>query len=261
MNPWYSLEGKTIWITGGAGYLGTPITEALDGLCKKTICFDLNGRAEALVKAKNLRNTVGYTADILDVNKVEGIVDQVCKEHGVPDGVAHLAYAGFSSGKKFEEISGASFQKTMEVALPATFIFARALADRMKAGGGPGSIVLYASMYGVVSPDVWMYKSEPANPIDYGVTKAGVLQMSRYLAVQYGHDNIRFNCITPGAFPQTQHDARRPSAFKEALAAKSPLGRCGVDREIVGPTLFLLTEGASYVTGHSLVVDGGWTIW
>jgi len=260
MNPWYSLEGKTIWITGGAGYLGTPITVALDSLCKKSICFDLNGRAEALIKEKNLTRTVGYSADVLDVNKVEGIVDKVCAEHGVPDGVAHLAYAGFSGGKKFEDITGESFTKTMAVSLPATFIFARALADRMKARGS-GSIVLFASMYGVVSPDVWMYKSEAANPIDYGVTKAGVLQMARYLSVQYGHAGVRFNCITPGAFPQTQHDARRPTAFKEALAAKSPMGRSGVDREIVGPTLFLLTEGASYVTGHSLVVDGGWTIW
>ena len=260
MTNWYSLEGKTIWITGGAGYLGSPITEALDKLCAKTVLFDLNGRAEAFVKEKGLTKTIAYSENVLDVDKVEGIVDRVCKEHGVPDGVAHLAFASASSGKKFEEITGESFTKTMAMALPATFIFARALADRMKARGH-GSIVLYASMYGVVSPDVWMYKSEAANPIDYGVSKAGVIQMAKYLAVQYGHANVRFNCVTPGAFPQTQHDHRRPTVFKEALAAKSALGRCGVDHEIVGPTLFLLTEGASYVTGHSLVVDGGWTIW
>jgi NAD(P)-dependent dehydrogenase (short-subunit alcohol dehydrogenase family) len=260
MNPWYSLEGKTIWITGGAGYLGSPITEALDSLCKKTVLFELGGRAQALIDEKKLTRTVPYSANVLDVKTIESLVDRVCREHGVPDGVAHLAYASASSGKKFEEITGESFKETMGLALPATFLFARALADRMAARGS-GSIVLFSSMYGVVSPDVWIYKTEAANPIDYGVSKAGVLQMARYLAVQYGRKGIRCNCITPGAFPQSQHDHRRPSEFKQALAAKSPLGRVGVSHEIVGPTLFLLTDGASYVTGHSLVVDGGWTVW
>jgi NAD(P)-dependent dehydrogenase (short-subunit alcohol dehydrogenase family) len=260
MNPWYSLEGKTIWITGGAGYLGTPITEALDSLCKKTVLFELEGRAEALIKEKKLTRTVPFSADVLDLDTIEATVDRACREHGVPDGVVHLAFASSSSGMHFGEITGESFRKTVATSLPATFVFARALADRM-APRCAGSIVLFASMYGLVSPDVGIYKSEAANPIDYGVSKAGILQMARYLAMQYGRQGIRCNCITPGAFPQTQHDHRRPAAFREALAAKSPLGRVGLSREIVGPTLFLLTDSASFVTGHSLVVDGGWTIW
>jgi NAD(P)-dependent dehydrogenase (short-subunit alcohol dehydrogenase family) len=84
--------------------------------------------------------------------------------------------------------------------------------------------------------------------------------MSRYFAVHYGPANIRFNCITPGPFPNPSIKKTQPEFIAE-LNKKTPLNRVGVNHEIVGPTLFLLTDSASYVTGHNLVVDGGWTIW
>jgi len=84
--------------------------------------------------------------------------------------------------------------------------------------------------------------------------------MARYFAVHYGPAGVRFNAITPGAFPNVPRQGYA-SEFIGTLAAKAPMGRIGQNTEIVGPTLFLLTDGASYVTGQSLVVDGGWTIW
>ena len=98
------------------------------------------------------------------------------------------------------------------------------------------------------------------NPIDYGAAKAAVLQMSRYLAMHYGPSGIRCNCVTPGPFPNPRVQAEHPGFITE-LGRKNPLGRIGRNAEIVGPTLFLLTDSSSFVTGHSLVVDGGWTAW
>ena len=98
------------------------------------------------------------------------------------------------------------------------------------------------------------------NPIDYGASKAAILQLSRYLAMHYGPDGIRFNCITPGPFPSLTVQKNHP-AFISELRQKTVLHRIGQNPEIVGPTLFLLTDSASFVTGHNLVVDGGWTIW
>jgi NAD(P)-dependent dehydrogenase (short-subunit alcohol dehydrogenase family) len=116
-------------------------------------------------------------------------------------------------------------------------------------------------MYGVVAPDPRIYP-EPLtpNPIDYGVAKAAILQLARYFAVHYGAAGIRFNCITPGPFPNPGVQQAHP-AFIDELAKKTALRRIGRNSEIVGPVLFLLTDSASYVTGHSLVVDGGWTAW
>ena len=96
MKPWHSLEGKTIWITGGAGYLGSAITAALDTQWAKVVCFDLPGRAEALVGEQQLTRTVPLS---LDVNRTAGLplaIDATVAAHGLPDGVVHLVTASSS---------------------------------------------------------------------------------------------------------------------------------------------------------------------
>ena len=259
MNPWYSLAGKTIWVTGGAGYLGTPITAALDAECAKVVCFDLAGKAEALVAEKKLTRTVPVTLDVNDAAGLPAAIETQVARHGVPDGVVHLAFAS-SSGKRLEQLAAEEFQRTFDHALTPIFVLCRTLAEKMKARGS-GSIVLFGSMYGLVAPDPRIYHAPMApNPIDYGASKAAVLQMARYLAVHYGPAGVRFNCVTPGPFPNPTVQKNHPT-FIADLNRKTALNRVGQNTEIVGPTLFLLSDSASYVTGHSLVVDGGWTSW
>jgi NAD(P)-dependent dehydrogenase (short-subunit alcohol dehydrogenase family) len=257
--PWHSLLGKKVWITGGAGHLGTPITTALDLAGARTVCIDLDGRADALVKTARLQNTAPLSFDVNNAAIVAERVPELCREHGVPDGVVHLAYAS-SSGKHLIDLSPAEFQRTLDLSLPSTFTLCRAVAEAMKSRGS-GSVVLFSSMYGVVSPDPRNYPPPMApNPIDYGATKAAMLQMSRYLAVHYGPAGIRFNCVVPGPFSNPATQQREPEHVAR-VAGKTALGRIGRAEEVVGPTLFLLTDSASFVTGHSLVVDGGWTAW
>lgn len=259
MSRWYSLEGKKIWVTGGAGYLGSAITVELDRVGAKVLCFDLPGRAEALVREHKLVNTVPLSADINDAATLPAALERLLAEHGVPDGVVHLVTAS-SSGKRLEVLSPDEFQRTFDLALTPSFILCRTLAERMKSRGR-GSIILFSSMYGVVAPDKGIYHDPMApNPIDYGASKAATLQLSRYLAMHYGPVGVRFNCITPGPFPNPAVQKNHPD-FIADLNKKTVLQRVGQNHEIVGPTLFLLTDSASFVTGHSLVVDGGWTIW
>jgi NAD(P)-dependent dehydrogenase (short-subunit alcohol dehydrogenase family) len=259
MNPWYSLEGKTIWVIGAAGYLGAPITEALDGMCGKVICSELEGRAAALVREKNLTRTVADSLDVTDLPGLPGAIDRVLAEHGVPDGLVYMVAAS-SRDKRLEELPLEVFQKTLDHALSPAFLVCRTVAERMKARGS-GSIVIFSSMYGVVVPDPRIYRwNMKPNPIDYGASKAATLGLARYFAVHYGPSGVRFNCITPGPFPNPTIQKTQPEFIQE-LNRKAPLGRIGFNHEIVGPTLFLLSDSASYVTGHNLIVDGGWTVW
>jgi NAD(P)-dependent dehydrogenase (short-subunit alcohol dehydrogenase family) len=259
MNPAQTFGGKSVWITGGAGFLGTPITAALDAAGAKVLCLDLSGRAEKLVADRRLSRTTGLTFDCSDATALPALIDATIAAHGVPDAIAHLSYTS-SAGKRLEQLQPDEFQRTFDLALTPTFVLCRTLAERMKPRGG-GSIVLFASMYGVVSPDPRIYVDQlTPNPIDYGASKAAVLQMARYFAVHYGPSGIRFNCVTPGAFPSPAVQSANP-VFLGELRRKTALNRVGRNEEIVGPTLFLLSDASSYVTGHSLVVDGGWTAW
>jgi NAD(P)-dependent dehydrogenase (short-subunit alcohol dehydrogenase family) len=112
-----------------------------------------------------------------------------------------------------------------------------------------------------VSPDPKVYEPPATpNPIEYGTGKAGVQQMARYLAVHWGHSDVRVNSLSPGPFPNPNIQRDNP-AFVQRIAAKTALGRIGQSGEIAGTVAFLLSDAASYVTGHNLAVDGGWTAW
>lgn len=254
-----NLAGKSIWITGGAGYLGSAITRELDAEAEQVVCIDLPGRAEALVREHHLQRTIPVTLDVNDAAALPAALDEAVAAYGLPDGVAHLAFSS-SSGHRLEDLPAEVFQATFDRSLTPTFVLGRALAEKMK-DRRAGSFVLFSSMYGIVAPDPRIYV-EPMkpNPIDYGASKAALLQLTRYFAVHYGPANLRFNAITPGPFPPAAVQAAHPQ-FAADLRAKTALNRLGVNDEIVGPTLFLLSDSAAYVTGHSLVVDGGWTSW
>lgn len=254
----FSLAHKRIWITGGAGHLGAPITRELEAQGATVVCIDLPGRAEALVRENGLTRTVPVALDVNDAAALPAAFDAIIANHGLPDGVAHLAFAS-SSGHRLETLPAAEFQQTFDRALTPTFVLCRTLAEKMKTRGS-GSIVLFASMYGIVAPDPRIYPAPlTPNPIDYGASKAALLQLSRYFAAHYGPHSVRFNCVTPGPFPNPGVQQANP-AFVNELAQKTALRRIGRNDEIVGPVVFLLSDSASYVTGHSLVVDGGWTV-
>lgn len=255
----FDLTEKEIWIFGGAGYLGSALTEALDGLCRKVVCVDLAEKAEALVQEKSLQRTRPYTFDVSRIDELEAFLDQTVEKEGVPAGVVNLTYVS-SGGTRMEDLSAANFQKPFDDSVTSYFVIGRHLAEKMKINGG-GSVVNFSSMYGHISPDPGTY-SPPMipNPIDYGASKAAISHLTRYMAVHYGKQGVRFNAVAPGPFPHPGLQEGDPD-FMAALSAKNPMGRIGRQTETVGPTIFLLSEAASFMTGQILAVDGGWTVW
>ncbi len=257
--PRFDFAGRDLWVFGGAGYLGRPVVSMLADLEARVLCADLGERAQSAVEECGWGERV--TPASLDVNEVAAVEDFVRAQvaaRGVPHGLAVLTYA--STAKPLDELTPEDFDRVNHGNLTATFVLARAVMGPM-AERGSGSVVLFSSMYGTVSPDPRVYAAPMnPNPVEYGAGKAGLQQMARYLAVHYGPRGVRCNSISPGPFPNPVIQREQPE-FVERLARKAPLGRVGQAEEIAGAVAFLLGDAASYITGHNLAVDGGWTAW
>ena len=255
----FELSERDVWVIGGAGYLGRPVVAQIVALGGRVLCADLGERAAAFVAEGTLGDVV--TPAVLDVRssaETDAFLSAQMATRGVPHGLVVMTYA--STPRRLEELSEAEFDAVNHGNLTSTFLLARAVGERMAARGS-GSIVLFSSMYGSVSPDPRVYEAPMnPNPIEYGIGKAGIQQMARYLAVHWGRSGVRVNCISPGPFPNPDIQ-RDHAAFVQRLAEKSPMGRVGQSSEIAGAVSFLLSDAASYITGQNLAVDGGWTAW
>lgn len=257
----FDLSGKVALVVGGGGYLGQPVCMALAAQGAFVVVVDLR-RESAEAAAQAIAADGGYASatalDIADETDIERVVESVAGEHGRLDVLVNCAC--LPSAKSFETAAVNDWRAALEVNLTGAFLLARA-AGRIMAGHKAGSIIQFGSMYGMVSPDPRAYDSESSvNPPDYGAAKAGVLQLVRYQAVMLADKGVRVNAVVPGAFPNpTVQRTNQP--FVERLTQRVPMGRVGKADEMAGAVVFLASDAASYVTGTSIVVDGGWTAW
>ena len=255
MSSLFDLSGRVAVVAGGAGYLGRPICKALAEHGAAVIVADINpdaakDTADALPGNSRAESRQLDAGDESSINKLFESIKQ-------PDILINLAL--FSHGKSLEDATAQQWDEGLRVTLTGANLLSRAAAQRMPSRGG--SIVHFSSMYGMVSPDPRAYEGlGPVNPPDYGAAKAGVLQLARYQAVFWAKQKIRVNTIVPGPFPNTQGHGSN-AEFIERLNDRVPMGRVGRADEITGAVIYLSSDASSFVTGTSLVVDGGWTAW
>jgi NAD(P)-dependent dehydrogenase (short-subunit alcohol dehydrogenase family) len=263
----FSMNNRVVLLTGATGHLGKMLAT---GLAEAGATVILNGRdldsLETLQAELNIDSTnhIVVPFDVTNETAVSSGIQSIIKTTGKLDVVINNAYSG-RAGCTLDQATEADFNRSHQINVLAPFLVYKYARDllRQSASLNPfgSSIINISSMYSQVSPDPRIYgESEQNNPPFYGATKAGMNQLTRYIACHEGEHNIRANTLCPGPFPEGSISDSNPE-FHRSLCEKTPLGRVGFSHELIGPVLFLASDASSYVTGTNINVDGGWTAW
>lgn len=243
----FDVKNKVGIITGGNGRLGKTFAEALVKCNVKVHLFDI---ADSCAFAND--KIVYHKVDISNDVEVFDIVDKILQEDKKIDFLINNAALQITNS--YEKMSISDFRKSIDINLNAAYICIKAVTRYMMEVK-MGNIINIGSMYGVVSADPNMYGNSGLNSPDaYAASKGGLIHLTKYLAVNLAKYNIRVNAISPAGIFNNQ-----PEEFLEKYLPKVPMGRMMNREELVGPLVFLLSEASSYMTGHNLIVDGGFT--
>ena len=262
----FRLDGCTICITGATGYLGKALVRGCSDAGAKLIITARNTErlADLCSRLKEEdREFEAIPCDISDPLQRELLANELVSRVGRLDALINNAHGGRPG--PWSQSDDADFALAQALAVTGPHDLIQRLLPVLREGAhmrkGGASIVNISSMYGSVSPDPTIYGDSGLNsPPQYGAAKAGMNQLTRYLAVHLASDNIRVNAITPGPFPRLEIQKKMPD-FCEKLTKKVPLKRLGQPEELVGPVIFLASDASSFVSGICLPVDGGWTAW
>ncbi|BBO32846.1 SDR family NAD(P)-dependent oxidoreductase [Lacipirellula parvula] len=256
----FSLTGRVALLTGASGYLGEAMASGLaEAGATVVVTSRTLGRAEEL--AAQLppaagQEHLGVALDHQDEASITAAFDRVTAALGKVDVLVNNAHE--TTTKTWRDATLDDFAAQLKNAA-GYFTLARLMRDDVVRRQAAGSVIMLGSMYGQVSSDPRMYDGiGPPNPVAYQTLKGGVAQLTRHLAVHWAPDGVRVNSISPGPFPNPQ---KAPADLIFRLSAKTPMGRIGTPDELKGAVVFLASDASSFVTGHDLAVNGGWTAW
>jgi len=249
----FKLKGKVVVITGATGQLGQVFCNAYKEAGATVVGLD--------VKIDNTeKNGITYMAlDITSKSQVLQVMESIFSKYRRIDVLFNNA--GVSTFEPFEERLEEKLDWVMDVNLKGTFFCIQSyvnLFDQYKQD--EGCILNIASFYGVISPDFRIYTDcDRKNSEIYGVTKAGVIQMTKYFAVHLAERKIRVNSISPGGIFNPENPQGKD--FVQNYSFRCPMKRMANADEMIGAALYLTGNGATYTTGQNIVVDGGMSCW
>jgi NAD(P)-dependent dehydrogenase (short-subunit alcohol dehydrogenase family) len=258
MKDLFSLEGKVAVVTGGIGLIGRGLVEGLASSGAYVHIADIDpGAAEeyaTLLQQDGLRASA-ISLDIRDYDSIVDCVDEIVRLSQSLDIWVNSAYPKIpGAAVDLEHVRPDLWRADVDAHLNGYGFCCREAARAMRASN-KGSIINIGSTYGMVAPDFSIYDDlDMTTPATYAAIKGGIINLTRFLASYYGKDGIRVNSVSPGGVANNQ-----PQVFVERYERKTPLGRMGTPQDIAGAVVFLASDASAYVTGHNLVVDGGWT--
>jgi len=269
-DPLFSVDGRSVIVTGGAGRLGAQFARTLLKRGASVAVLDSVDEAKFHARFKELSasNALRFEqVDVTDRGSITAALGRIEKDWGAPHGLVNAAAidappdAPPEENGPFETYPVDSWDKIMAVNVKGVMLCCQAIGAAM-GRAGRGSIVNIASTYGLVSPDQSLYEYRRRRgevfykPIAYSASKSALYNLTRYLATYWGQQGVRVNALTPGGvFANQERD------FLDAYARRTPMGRMAREDELDGGMLFLLSDASSYMTGANLVIDGGWTAW
>ena len=254
----FSLKKRIVVVCGALGLIGKEVVKAVLEQEAYVIIADIDkDKGISFLNELNSNNAEYKDIDITNEDNVLDFIETVESNYGPIWAWVNLAYPRTNDwGDKLEDIKIESFAKNVDIQLNSQFICCRAILEKMKKRN-EGVVINCSSIYGIQSPNFHVYDGTAmTSPAAYSAIKAGVVNFTKYLAAYYGKYNLRVNCITPGGVFDNQN-----SVFVNNYDNLTPLGRMGKASEIAPGVSFLISEEASYITGHNLIIDGGFTIW
>lgn len=247
----FRLDGQVALVTGASSGIGAHLAQVLAGAgASVVLAARRQDRLDEVVR-KIGGNALGVKCDVTVDSDLEALVAQAYERFGRID--VCVNNAGVSDPMPAEEESPEKFRSVMAINLESVFVLSQLVGKSMIDSGG-GSIVNIASILGLVA-------SGQIPQASYAASKAGVINLTRELGAQWGLKGIRVNAIAPGWFPSemTEEMFVNP-AGQEWIRKRCPMGRTGELSELDGALLLLASKAGSYITGQTIVVDGGWTI-
>jgi NAD(P)-dependent dehydrogenase (short-subunit alcohol dehydrogenase family) len=244
----FDLTGKTAAVIGGGSGIGEAVAIGAARMGAAVVVLDAKADAAARVAGAIGAAAASVALDVRDGPAVHAALDAIARERGRLDVV--VSTPAINARKLILQYDADDFDRVVTLNLKGSFNVLQA-AGRTMTAQRAGSIVLFASIRALVV--------EPGQSV-YAATKAGVVQLVRTAAVEFGKFGVRVNAVGPGVVdtPLTAPIKADPEWYA-AYANKSALGRWARAEEMVGPTLFLASDAASFVTGTILLADGGWT--
>lgn len=259
----FSLEGKVAIVTGGRGLYGASISA---GLCEMGAAVVIASRNEAKCEelAAELRekgySAIGLSLDLSDDKSIKALAKRVYDRFGRIDILVNNAV----DRRNMVSLADATRQKlrdSAETNLNGQILLSQAVLEYMIPVES-GSIINISSMRGLDCPHFPFYpESMGDQPVNYTTEKWAMVGLTKYMAGRYGKHHIRVNCIAPGGFNPGLSEDPDKKQFVDTYIANCPLGCWANEDDIKGPVVFLASEAANYITGATLVMDGGWTIW
>jgi NAD(P)-dependent dehydrogenase (short-subunit alcohol dehydrogenase family) len=242
------LANKVIIVTGGSGLLGKHFVKYLKN--EKAIVINADA-SEPIEDKENY-----YYCDITNSDSVDSMINYVILKYDRIDGLVNNAYPRTKDwGTPFEKFEEESWRINIDMQLNSYVFISRKVLLEMKKQSF-GSVVNLGSIYGFLGPDFTVYENtNMGNSAEYAAIKGGIINLTRYLASLYGKDNIRVNTVSPGGVFDNQNEI-----FVKQYSKKVPLRRMANPLDIAPSVAFLLSDESKYITGHNLIIDGGWSI-